>query len=160
MQYYKLHIGVVGEIKANTVIDQSTIGDRAVLGPFARIRPGTVLGSDTKVGNFVETKKAIVGNGSKINHLSYVGDAQLGEKVNIGAGTITCNYDGVNKYKTEIGDNSFIGSNSTLVAPLTIGNEGFVAAGSTVTVEVPAESLAVGRTKQRNIEGWKRPTKK
>ena len=153
-------IGDGVEIKANTVIDQSTIGDRAVLGPFARIRPGTELGSDTKVGNFVETKKAIVGNGSKINHLSYVGDAQLGEKVNVGAGTITCNYDGVNKYKTEIGDNSFIGSNSTLVAPLTVGNEGFVAAGSTVTVEVPAESLAVGRTKQRNIQGWKRPQKK
>ena len=93
-------------------------------------------------------------------HLSYVGDAQLGENVNVGAGTITCNYDGVNKYKTEIGDNSFIGSNSTLVAPLTVGNEGFVAAGSTVTVEVPPESLAVGRTKQRNIQGWKRPTKK
>lgn len=153
-------IGDGVEIKANTVIDQSTIGDRAVLGPFARIRPGTELGSDTKVGNFVETKKAIVGNGSKINHLSYVGDAQLGAKVNVGAGTITCNYDGVNKYKTEIGDNSFIGSNSTLVAPLTIGNEGFVAAGSTVTVEVPAENLAVGRTKQRNIQGWKRPQKK
>jgi bifunctional UDP-N-acetylglucosamine pyrophosphorylase/glucosamine-1-phosphate N-acetyltransferase len=152
-------IGDGVEIKANTVIDQSIIGDRAVLGPFARIRPGTELGSDTKVGNFVETKKAIVGNGSKINHLSYVGDAQLGEKVNVGAGTITCNYDGVNKYKTEIGDNSFIGSNSTLVAPLTVGNEGFVAAGSTVTVEVPAESLAVGRTKQRNIQGWKRPQK-
>jgi bifunctional UDP-N-acetylglucosamine pyrophosphorylase / glucosamine-1-phosphate N-acetyltransferase len=153
-------IGDGVEIKANTVIDQSTIGDRAVLGPFARIRPGTELGTDTKVGNFVETKKAIVGNGSKINHLSYVGDAQLGENVNVGAGTITCNYDGVNKYKTEIGDNSFIGSNSTLVAPLTVGNEGFVAAGSTVTVEVPPESLAVGRTKQRNIQGWKRPTKK
>lgn len=153
-------IGDGVEIKANTVIDQSTIGDRAVLGPFARIRPGTELGSDTKVGNFVETKKAIVGNGSKINHLSYVGDAQLGEKVNIGAGTITCNYDGVNKYKTEIGDNSFIGSNSTLVAPLSVGNEGFVAAGSTVTVKVPAKSLAVGRTKQRNIQGWKRPQKK
>jgi bifunctional UDP-N-acetylglucosamine pyrophosphorylase/glucosamine-1-phosphate N-acetyltransferase len=153
-------IGDGVEIKANTVIDHSIIGDRAVLGPFARIRPGTELGSDTKVGNFVETKKAIVGKGSKINHLSYVGDAQLGEKVNVGAGTITCNYDGVNKSKTEIGDNSFIGSNSTLVAPLTIGNEGFVAAGSTVTVEVPAESLAVGRTKQRNIQGWKRPQKK
>ncbi len=153
-------IGDGVEIKANTVIDQSTIGDRAVLGPFARIRPGTELGSDTKVGNFVETKKAIIGNGSKINHLSYVGDAQLGANVNVGAGTITCNYDGVNKYKTVIGDNSFIGSNSTLVAPLTIGNEGFVAAGSTVTVEVPAENLAVGRTKQRNIQGWKRPQKK
>jgi len=153
-------IGDGVEIKANTVIDQSTIGDRAVLGPFARIRPGTELGTDTKVGNFVETKKAIVGNGSKINHLSYVGDAELGEKVNVGAGTITCNYDGVNKYKTQIGDNSFIGSNSTLVAPLNIGDCGFVAAGSTVTVEVPADTLAVGRTKQRNIQGWKRPTKK
>ena len=94
-------IGDGVEIKANTVIDQSTIGDRAILGPFARIRPGTELGTDTKVGNFVETKKAIVGNGSKINHLSYVGDAELGEKVNVGAGTITCNYDGVNKYKTQ-----------------------------------------------------------
>ena len=153
-------IGDGVEIKANTVIDQSTIGDRAILGPFARIRPGTELGTDTKVGNFVETKKAIVGNGSKINHLSYVGDAELGESVNVGAGTITCNYDGVNKYKTQIGDNSFVGSNSTLVAPLNIGDCGFVAAGSTVTVEVPADTLAVGRTKQRNIQGWKRPTKK
>jgi bifunctional UDP-N-acetylglucosamine pyrophosphorylase/glucosamine-1-phosphate N-acetyltransferase len=153
-------IGDGVEIKANTVIEQSMIGDRAVLGPFARIRPGTELGTDTKVGNFVETKKAIVGNGSKINHLSYVGDAELGEKVNVGAGTITCNYDGVNKSKTRIGDNSFIGSNSTLVAPLNIGDCGFVAAGSTVTVEVPADTLAVGRTKQRNIQGWKRPTKK
>ncbi len=153
-------IGDGVEIKANTVIEQSMIGDRAVLGPFARIRPGTELGTDTKVGNFVEAKKAIVGNGSKINHLSYVGDAELGEKVNVGAGTITCNYDGVNKSKTRIGDNSFIGSNSTLVAPLNIGDCGFVAAGSTVTVEVPADTLAVGRTKQRNIQGWKRPTKK
>ena len=153
-------IGDGVEIKANTVIEQSMIGDRAVLGPFARIRPGTELGTDTKVGNFVETKKAIVGNGSKINHLSYVGDAELGESVNVGAGTITCNYDGVNKSKTRIGDNSFIGSNSTLVAPLNIGDCGFVAAGSTVTVEVPADTLAVGRTKQRNIQGWKRPTKK
>ena len=110
-------IGDGVEIKANTVIEQSTIGDRAILGPFARIRPGTELGTDTKVGNFVETKKAIVGNGSKINHLSYVGDAELGESVNVGAGTITCNYDGVNKYKTQIGDNSFVGSNSTLIAP-------------------------------------------
>jgi bifunctional UDP-N-acetylglucosamine pyrophosphorylase/glucosamine-1-phosphate N-acetyltransferase len=153
-------IGDGVEIKANTVIDQSSVGDRAILGPFARIRPGTELGCDTKVGNFVETKKAIVGNGSKINHLSYVGDAELGEQVNVGAGTITCNYDGVNKYKTSIGDNSFVGSNSTLVAPLNIGEQGFVAAGSTVTAEVPADTLAVGRTKQRNIQGWKRPTKK
>ena len=114
---------------------------------------------NAKVGNFVETKKAIVGNGSKINHLSYVGDAELGEKVNIGAGTITCNYDGVNKHKTEIGDNSFIGSNSTLVAPLSIGEQGFVAAGSTINGDVPNGNLAVGRGKQRNIAGWKRPTK-
>ena len=152
-------IGDSVEIKANTVIEQAVVGDRAVLGPFARIRPGTELGSDTKVGNFVETKKAIVGNGSKINHLSYVGDAELGEKVNVGAGTITCNYDGVNKHKTEIGDNSFIGSNSTLVAPLSIGEQGFVAAGSTINGDVPEGNLAVGRGKQRNIAGWKRPTK-
>lgn len=151
-------IGDSVEIKANTVIEQAVVGDRAVLGPFARIRPGTELGRDTKVGNFVETKKAIVGNGSKINHLSYVGDAELGEKVNIGAGTITCNYDGVNKHKTEIGDNSFIGSNSTLVAPLSIGEQGFVAAGSTINGDVPQGNLAVGRGKQRNVAGWKRPT--
>ena len=152
-------IGDGVEIKANTVIEQSTIGDYAVLGPFARIRPGTQLGSHTKVGNFVETKKAIVGNGSKINHLSYVGDAELGENVNVGAGTITCNYDGVNKHKTQIGDNSFVGSNSTLIAPVSIGQDGFVAAGSTISSEVPLGHLAVGRAKQRNIPGWKRPTK-
>ena len=152
-------IGDGVEIKANTVIEQSTIGDHAVLGPFARIRPGTQLGSHTKVGNFVETKKAIVGNGSKINHLSYVGDAELGENVNVGAGTITCNYDGVNKHKTRIGDNSFVGSNSTLIAPVSIGQDGFVAAGSTISSEVPLGHLAVGRAKQRNIPGWKRPTK-
>ncbi len=107
----------------------------------------------------METKKAIVGQGSKINHLSYVGDATLGDNVNIGAGTITCNYDGVNKHQTDLKDNVFIGSNSTLVAPVTVESGGFVAAGSTVTREVPSDSLAVGRAKQRNIEGWKRPTK-
>lgn len=153
-------IGDGVEIKANTVIEQSVIGDRAILGPFARIRPGTKLGSDTKIGNFVEIKKAIVGNGSKINHLSYIGDAELGEKVNVGAGTITCNYDGVNKHKTQIGDNSFVGSNSTLIAPLVLGENSFVAAGSTINVKVPAENLAVSRNKQRNIQGWKRPVKK
>jgi bifunctional UDP-N-acetylglucosamine pyrophosphorylase / glucosamine-1-phosphate N-acetyltransferase len=153
-------IGDDVEIKANTVIEQSIIGDRAILGPFARIRPGTVLGSDTKIGNFVETKKAVVGNGSKINHLSYVGDAELGVNVNVGAGTITCNYDGVNKHKTQIGDNSFVGSNSTLIAPIVLGEDSFVAAGSTINVEVPTENLAVSRNKQRNIQGWKRPVKK
>jgi len=153
-------IGDAVVIKANTVIEDAVIGDHAVLGPFARIRPGTVLGKNTKVGNFVETKKAYVGDGSKINHLSYIGDAELGAGVNIGAGTITCNYDGVNKHKTTIGDGVFVGSNSTLIAPLTILDRGFVAAGSTLTQNVPSESLAVSRTKQRNIEGWKRPTKK
>ena len=147
-------------ILPNTIIESSVVGDRAVIGPFARLRPGTELGSDTKVGNFVETKKAVVGKGSKINHLSYVGDAQLGENVNIGAGTITCNYDGVSKHKTDLGDGVFVGSNSTLVAPIKVDKGGFVAAGSTVTSEVPSDSLAVGRAKQRNIKGWKRPTKK
>lgn len=148
------------EIKANTVIEHAVIGKQAIIGPFARIRPGTELGNNTKVGNFVETKKAIVGDGSKINHLSYVGDAKLGCGVNVGAGTITCNYDGVNKHKTKIGDGAFIGSNSTLIAPVTIGENGFVAAGSTLTQDVSADALAVSRTKQRNIPGWQRPTKK
>jgi bifunctional UDP-N-acetylglucosamine pyrophosphorylase/glucosamine-1-phosphate N-acetyltransferase len=153
-------IGDGVEIKSNTVIESADIGDHATLGPFARIRPGTKLGKNTKVGNFVETKKTIVGDGSKINHLSYVGDAELGANVNVGAGTITCNYDGVNKHKTDIGGGAFIGSNSTLIAPVTIGEQGFVAAGSTVTQNVSASALAVSRSKQRNIEGWKRPTKK
>ncbi len=153
-------IGDGVDIKSNTVIESADIGDYAILGPFARIRPGTKLGKNTKVGNFVETKKTIVGDGSKINHLSYVGDAELGANVNVGAGTITCNYDGVNKHKTDIGGGAFIGSNSTLIAPVTIGEQGFVAAGSTVTQDVSASALAVSRSKQRNIEGWKRPTKK
>lgn len=153
-------IGDGVEIKANTIIESSNVGANAILGPFARIRPGTVLGDGSKVGNFVETKNAIVGKGSKINHLSYVGDAELGANVNVGAGTITCNYDGVNKHKTDIGNGAFVGSNSTLIAPVTIGEQGFVAAGSTVTKNVPADTLAVSRSKQQNIEGWKRPTKK
>lgn len=147
-------------ILPNTVIESAVVGDRAVIGPFARLRPGTELASDTKVGNFVETKKVVVGKGSKINHLSYVGDAQLGDNVNVGAGTITCNYDGVNKHKTDLGDGVFVGSNSTLVAPIKVDTGGFIAAGSTVTSEVPSNSLAVGRAKQRNVKGWRRPTKK
>ena len=153
-------IGDGVSILPNTIIESSVVGDRAVVGPFARLRPGTKMESDTKVGNFVETKKTLVGKGSKINHLSYVGDAQLGENVNIGAGTITCNYDGVSKHKTDLGDGVFVGSNSTLVAPIKVDKGGFIAAGSTVTTEVPSYSLAVGRAKQRNIKGWKRPTKK
>ena len=131
-----------------------------MIGPFARIRPGTQLADDTKVGNFVEIKKSTIGKGSKVNHLSYVGDAELGEGVNMGAGSITCNYDGVKKHQTKIGDNSFIGSNTTLVAPLSVDKEGFVGAGSTVTKDVDAESLAVARAKQRNIKGWQPPSKR
>ena len=153
-------IGDGVEIKANSVIESAIVGNGAIVGPFARLRPGTKLGSNTKVGNFVETKKANVGDGSKINHLSYVGDANLGQGVNVGAGTITCNYDGVNKHTTDIGNDAFIGSNSTLIAPVSVADKGFVAAGTSVSKDVPEDSLAVGRAKQRNISGWKRPTKK
>ncbi|GJM12713.1 MAG: bifunctional protein GlmU [Pseudohongiella sp.] len=141
-------------------IDGAEIGSGASVGPYARIRPGTVLKEDTKIGNFVETKNAVIGKGSKASHLAYIGDAELGENVNIGAGTICCNYDGVNKHKTTIGDNVFVGSNSVLVAPVTLADNTFVAAGSSVNSDVPADSLAVARAKQRNISGWKRPTKK
>ena len=153
-------IGDGVSILPNTIIESSVVGDRAVVGPFARLRAGTEMESDTKVGNFVETKKALVGKGSKINHLSYVGDAQLGQNVNVGAGTITCNYDGVSKHKTDLGDGVFVGSNSTLVAPIKVHSGGFIAAGSTVTSEIPSDSIAFGRAKQINIKGWKRPFKK
>lgn len=143
-----------------STIDGAEIGEGASVGPCARIRPGTILKENTKIGNFVETKNAIIGKGSKASHLAYIGDAELGENVNIGAGTIFCNYDGVNKHKTIIGDNVFVGSNSVLVAPVTLADNTFVAAGSSINSDVPADSLAVARAKQRNIPGWKRPTKK
>jgi len=147
-------------ILPGTNIDGAEIGEGASVGPYARIRPGTILKENTKIGNFVETKNAIIGKGSKASHLAYIGDAVLGENVNIGAGTIFCNYDGVNKHKTTIGDNVFVGSNSVLVAPVTLANNTFVAAGSSINSDVPADSLAIARGKQRNITGWKRPTKK
>ena len=147
-------------ILPGSIIEGADIGERASVGPYARIRPGTVLKQDTKIGNFVETKNAIIGKGSKASHLAYIGDAELGENVNIGAGTIFCNYDGVSKHKTLIGNNVFIGSNSVLVAPVRLADNAFVAAGSSVNSDVPADTLAVGRAKQRNISGWKRPTKK
>jgi len=147
-------------ILPGSIIEGADIGERASVGPYARIRPGTVLKQDTKIGNFVETKNAIIGKGSKASHLAYIGDAELGENVNIGAGTIFCNYDGVSKHKTLIGNNVFIGSNSVLVAPVKLADNAFVAAGSSVNIDVPADTLAVGRAKQRNISGWKRPTKK
>jgi bifunctional UDP-N-acetylglucosamine pyrophosphorylase/glucosamine-1-phosphate N-acetyltransferase len=153
-------IGNGVEIKANSVLEQAVVGDSAVIGPFARLRPGTDLAELTKVGNFVETKNTRVGKGSKINHLSYVGDAILGESVNVGAGTITCNYDGVNKHKTIINDNGFIGSNSSLVAPVVIGKNATVGAGSTITRDIPDDELALTRSSQRIVIGWKRPTKK
>ena len=153
-------IGMNTRVHANSIIEDSRVGERANIGPFARLRPGTQLANRTKVGNFVETKKAVVGEGSKINHLSYVGDAVLGSNVNVGAGTITCNYDGVNKFKTEIGDEVFVGSNSSLVAPVKIGQQATIGAGSTVTKDIEAEQLAVARGKQRNIDNWQRPTKK
>jgi len=147
------------EIKANSVIEGAVIGANAQIGPFARIRPGTKLAANTKVGNFVETKKAIVGEGSKINHLSYVGDASLGRNVNVGAGTITCNYDGVNKYQTVLGDGVFVGSNTALVAPVTVAAEATIGAGSTITRDVADHELAVARGRQRNIAGWEKPKK-
>ena len=153
-------IGDNVNILANSVIEQSKIGEGVVVGPFARLRAGTELAANSKVGNFVETKKAKVGKGSKINHLSYVGDAELAGNVNIGAGTITCNYDGHNKHTTRIGENVFVGSNSTLVAPIKLEDGSFVAAGSTVSKSVNEKQLAVGRAKQRNISGWVSPAAK
>ena len=143
-----------------TNIDGAEVGENSNVGPYARIRPGTILKENTKIGNFVETKNAIIGKGSKASHLAYIGDAVVGENVNIGAGTIFCNYDGANKHKTIIGDNVFVGSNSVLVAPVTLADNTFVAAGSSVNSDVPADNLTVARAKQRNIPGWKRPTKK
>ena len=147
-------------ILTGTIIDGAVIGEGSNVGPYARIRPGTVLKENTKIGNFVETKNAIIGKGSKASHLAYIGDAELGENVNIGAGTIFCNYDGVNKHKTIIGNNVFVGSNSVLVAPLRLADNSFIAAGSAINTDVAADTLAVGRAKQRNISGWKRPVKK
>ena len=147
-------------IHAMSHLQEAQIGERCSVGPFARLRPGTVMAEGARVGNFVETKKADIGVGSKVNHLSYIGDCVMGDHVNIGAGTITCNYDGANKHKTEIGPGVFVGSNSTLVAPLQIAEQGFVAAGSTITRAVGKAELAVSRSRQRNIEGWQRPGKK
>ena len=148
------------EILANCVIEDAEIGAGCSIGPFARIRPETILAENVKVGNFVEVKKSQVASGSKINHLSYVGDSQIGSQVNIGAGTITCNYDGANKYRTIIGDRAFIGSDTQLVAPVTVGEGATIGAGSTITRDAPPEQLTLSRSKQISIEGWERPVKK
>jgi bifunctional UDP-N-acetylglucosamine pyrophosphorylase/glucosamine-1-phosphate N-acetyltransferase len=147
-------------VKANSHLEGAEVGEGADCGPFARLRPGSVLGAKAHVGNFVELKNAKMGEGAKAGHLSYLGDAEIGARSNIGAGTITCNYDGANKFKTVLGEDVFIGSNSALVAPVTLGDRATTGAGSVITADVPPNTLAVGRAKQRNIEGWKRPTKK
>ncbi|SIT93373.1 bifunctional UDP-N-acetylglucosamine diphosphorylase/glucosamine-1-phosphate N-acetyltransferase GlmU [Edaphobacillus lindanitolerans] len=143
-----------GAVIRQSVVIASKIGEDAAVGPFAHIRPDTELGSSVKIGNFVEVKKSVLGNGSKVSHLSYIGDADIGERVNMGCGTITVNYDGVNKYRTTVEDDAFVGCNSNLVAPVTVGKGAYVAAGSTVTKNVPEEALAIGRSRQENKEGY------
>ncbi len=147
-------------ILPNCVIENAEVGANSRIGPFARLRPETVLATDTHIGNFVEIKKSVIGQGSKVNHLSYIGDSLIGKKVNIGAGTITCNYDGVNKFQTIIEDGAFIGSDTQLVAPVTVGKNATIGAGSTITKDTPDDQLTLSRSKQMSIEGWQRPVKK
>jgi bifunctional UDP-N-acetylglucosamine pyrophosphorylase/glucosamine-1-phosphate N-acetyltransferase len=153
-------IGDNVQILDNCVIEASAIGADSRIGPFARIRPDCVLAAHVHIGNFVELKKSQVSEGSKINHLSYIGDTTVGSKVNIGAGTITCNYDGANKYQTNIEDGAFIGSNTQLVAPVTVGKNATIGAGATITKDCPENQLTLSRVKQVSIAGWQRPTKK
>ena len=153
-------IGPDTEILANCVIDSAKVGANAHVGPFARLRPEASLASNTHVGNFVEIKKTSLGQGSKVNHLTYLGDAEIGAGVNVGAGTITCNYDGVNKSKTRIGDGAFIGSNTALVAPVNIGAGATIGAGSVIARDAPPEQLTLTRAAQVTVEQWRRPLKK
>jgi bifunctional UDP-N-acetylglucosamine pyrophosphorylase/glucosamine-1-phosphate N-acetyltransferase len=148
------------EVRAHTVIDGAEIAADCIVGPFARLRPGTVLAAKAHIGNFVEIKNSYIDEGSKVSHLSYIGDAELGKRVNIGAGTITCNYDGLNKHKTWIGDDVFIGSGTELIAPLVVGAGATIGAGSTITKDAPPGQLTLGRTKQLSIESWRRPAQK
>ena len=141
-------------VRHGCILEKSQIASGAVLGPYSHVRPLSEIGPDCHVGNFVETKKVKMGRGSKANHLTYLGDAVIGEKVNVGAGTITCNYDGVNKNTTTIEDGAFIGSDTTLVAPVKIGRGAYVGAAACITEDVPADSLAIARSKQVNKEGW------
>lgn len=152
-------IGAGTKIAPFTHIDSATVGGGCHIGPYARIRPGSELGKEAHIGNFVELKNAQVDDGSKINHLSYVGDATVGKSVNIGAGTITCNYDGANKFRTVIEDNAFIGSDTQLVAPVTVGAGATIAAGSTITKDAPPGELTISRGRQLTVRGWKRPVK-
>ncbi len=148
------------EILPNSLIEDASVGAYSRIGPFARLRPASVIADHAHIGNFVEIKKSTVASGSKINHLSYIGDSEIGSKVNIGAGTITCNYDGVNKFKTIIEDGAFIGSDTQLVAPVTVGRNATIGAGSTITKDTPAEQLTLSRSKQVSVASWQRPSKK
>lgn len=153
-------IGDNVEIKPYSVIEDAIVGAKSAIGPFSRLRPGAELAEETHIGNFVEIKKTVVGKGSKVNHLTYIGDAEIGTDCNIGAGVITCNYDGANKFKTIIGDNVFVGSDSQLVAPVTISSGSTIGAGTTVTKGIAENELVISRVPQHHIQGWKRPTKK
>ncbi|WP_297832931.1 bifunctional UDP-N-acetylglucosamine diphosphorylase/glucosamine-1-phosphate N-acetyltransferase GlmU [Thermomonas sp.] len=153
-------IGAGTEVRAHCDIEGANVDGAAQIGPFARLRPGTVLADGVHIGNFVETKKTVLGTGSKANHLTYLGDAVVGAGVNIGAGTITCNYDGANKFVTTIEDGAFIGSNSALVAPVTVGEGATIGAGSTISKDAPAHQLTVARARQLALPGWKRPARK
>ena len=153
-------IGNRAHIKSHSVIDQAALGEGTVVGPFARVRPGAKTAADVKIGNFVEIKNSELGAGTKVNHLSYVGDSMVGRNVNIGAGVITCNYDGVEKHHTHIGNEVFVGSNSQLIAPVELGDGVTIGAGSTITDNVPAHNLAVGRARQKNVQGWQRGARK
>jgi bifunctional UDP-N-acetylglucosamine pyrophosphorylase/glucosamine-1-phosphate N-acetyltransferase len=153
-------IGAGTVINANCVLEQSVVGDDCIIGPFARLRPGNTLAERVHIGNFCEVKNSKVGLGSKINHLSYVGDSDVGSGVNVGAGTVTCNYDGANKHRTVIGDGAFIGSGAMLVAPVSIGAQAVIGAGSTITKDAPTGKLTLERSKQVSLDGWKRPVKK
>ncbi len=152
-------IGHDTEILANSIIEDSVVGSGCRVGPFARIRPDTRLSDHVHIGNFVEIKKSCIGDGSKVNHLSYIGDTDMGAGVNIGAGTITCNYDGVNKHKTIIEDDAFIGSDTQLIAPVSVGKNATIGAGSTITKDVQGDALTLSRTEQKTYSGWKRPLK-
>jgi len=156
----KVKIGDDAYIKSFTHIEGTKIENNVVVGPYARLRPGTILKSNTRIGNFVETKKSIINTNSKVNHLSYIGDTTIGKNSNIGAGTITCNYDGVKKSKTKISDNVFVGSNSSLVAPVKLEKNSIVGAGSVITKNVKKNSLAITRSSQIEVKNYKRKKKK
>ena len=153
-------IGPGSTIIANCVLESASVGAGCDVGPFGRLRPGAEMLEGSRIGNFVEMKKTVLGKGSKANHLTYLGDASIGDNVNVGCGTITCNYDGANKHQTVIGDNAFIGSGVELVAPVNIGSGATIGAGSTISKDAPAGQLTLGRSRQATIPGWKRPRKK